>query len=421
LKIILILGGKKVVEYLIIGAGITGVTIARLLQMQGKNNFIILEAETEPGGLCRTKEIGKHYLDIGGGHFLCTKYPQVYDFIFSHIPKEEFNFFPRVSKIRIRNNVIDYPVESNLWQLPVEEQVEYLISVIQAGEVTGKTEPKNYEEWIRWKLGDAIADAYMLPYNRKIWGVEPEEMDVDWLHKIPRLNTKEIVEYSLRRTSNADKMPSHAGFYYPKSGGFQVIFDAVYKQVSNNVVLGEPVRQMEYCKDYWKINDRYQAKNVINTAPWPHLYEALNSPTELENEFSRLKANSIVVSLWEQEYDQDWHWCYDPNLDLEYHREFYIHNFAPHSQSNGMYTETNLKRWPGKYKTWSNGAQPIYEHVNDVAYPIPVLGHANAIEKILRYYEPKNLFGVGRWGQWQYFNSDVCIWEAMKFAKNLAG
>ena len=79
-------------EFIIIGGGITGVTLGRLLQMSGVNNFIILEAESEAGGLCRTKLIDGHYLDIGGGHFLCTKYPQVYDFIFSHIPKEEFNF-----------------------------------------------------------------------------------------------------------------------------------------------------------------------------------------------------------------------------------------------------------------------------------------------------------------------------------------
>ena len=26
-----------------------------------------------------------------------------------------------------------------------------------------------------------------------------------------------------------------------------------------------------------------------------------------------------------------------------------------------------------------------------------------------------NLYGVGRWGQWQYFNMDVCMLEAMKF------
>jgi hypothetical protein len=82
-----------------------------------------------------------------------------------------------------------------------------------------------------------------------------------------------------------------------------------------------------------------------------------------------------------------------------------------------MYTETNLTRWPGSETSWSNGKKPIFEHINSVAYPVPVVGHSKAISSILEYYERQNLFGVGRWGQWQYFNSDVCILEAMKFIK----
>jgi protoporphyrinogen oxidase len=410
---------NEIYDFLIVGAGITGVSIARLLQMKGINNFLILEAETEAGGLCRTKSIDRHHLDIGGGHFLCTKYPQVYDFIFSHISKEEFNFYSRVSKIKLGNNLIDYPIESNLWQLPIKNQIDYLISALQAGEVIGKPEPSNYEEWICWKLGKKIADMYMLPYNKKIWGVEPEQMDIDWLHKIPRLDTREILESCLLQKSDDEKMPSHSGFYYPKEGGFQVIFDSIYNHVSKNTILSEKVYSLENCQDYWLVNNSYKAIQIINTAPWPHLKQALNPPSSLDSSFEKLVYNSIVVSLWEKEYNHDWHWCYDPNQDLEYHREFYIHNFAPHSQCNGMYTETNLKRWPGVEKMWSNHSKPIYEHINQVAYPVPVLGHSTAIQKILSHYKKQNLFGVGRWGQWQYFNSDVCIWEAMQLINEL--
>ena len=67
------------------------------------------------------------------------------------------------------------------------------------GEAMGGEQPKTYEEWIRWKLGDKICDKYMLPYNTKLWGVSPSEMDVDWLYKIPRVDVKEIIRYSLQR------------------------------------------------------------------------------------------------------------------------------------------------------------------------------------------------------------------------------
>lgn len=406
-------------DYLIIGGGITGITVARLLQQRTNLEVLVLEAGSEAGGLCRTKEINGHYLDIGGGHFLCTKYQQVYDFIFSHIPESEFNYFPRVSKIQLEGEIIDYPVESNLWQLPIEKQADYLMSAMLAGEANNKEEPTNYSEWIRWKLGDRIAEFYMLPYNEKIWGVRSDEMDIDWLHKIPRVKTREILISCLERFSDTNKFPSHAGFYYPKNGGFQLIFDAIYNHVADRVVLNQPVVSLEKTSKGWLINEQYEAKVVINTAPWPKLYSALLVPEELEDAFANLRFNSIVVSLWEEKYHHDWHWCYIPDSEIRHHREFYINNFAPHSKQNGLYTETNHIRWNTQSGSHGFTSSPVYEHINDVAYPVPTLGHTKAIKSILDYYEKDGLFGVGRWGQWQYFNSDVCMWEAMKFVDGL--
>ncbi len=406
-------------DYFIIGAGITGVTVARLLQQRGDTNFLILEAENEPGGLCRTKIIDGHTLDIGGGHFLCTIYPEVYDFIFSHIPKKQFNHFQRISKIKLADTIIDYPIESNLWQLPQDEQVNYLISTVQSGEVVGLKEPKNYEQWIRWKLGGAIADNYMIPYNQKIWGVKAKEMDIDWLNKIPRLNTEEIIKSCLSKVSDREKFPSHASFYYPKQGGFQVIFDAIYKHVKKHVHLNEPVTKLQYKKNYWLINNKYKAKIIINTAPWIYISQALGKPKTLVKQLKFLKANSIVVSLWQEKYNHDWHWLYIPSLKEERHREFYINNYAPTSKKSGFFSETNIKRWPNREGKWSNGKKPLFEYINKFAYPIAVLNHSKAIKKIHEYFRPKNLYGVGRWGQWQYLNMDVCMWQAMQLLKKI--
>ena len=159
----------KTVGTVIIGGGITGVTVGRLLQQGGFDDFVILEKELEPGGLCRSRVIGGHVLDLGGGHLLCSKYRDVYQFIFDHLPASEFNSFDRVSKIALHDHVIDYPIEYNLWQLPIDEQITYLLSCIRAGESEGDRRANNFEEWVRGKLGDAIADNYMIPYNRKIW------------------------------------------------------------------------------------------------------------------------------------------------------------------------------------------------------------------------------------------------------------
>ncbi|MDL2295369.1 FAD-dependent oxidoreductase [Lachnospiraceae bacterium OttesenSCG-928-E19] len=404
-------------DFLIIGGGITGITLSKKLKEKGKS-VLVLEAKEEAGGLCRTQNVNGHEFDIGGGHFFHTKHQEIFDLVFKYMPESEFNFIPRVSKLKMGETTIDYPLESNLWQLPLDEQIEFLISVIRNGESLGKAEPKNYEEWIRWKLGNKICDTYMIPYNTKLWGVAPSEMDVDWLYKIPRVNVQEVLKYSLERKQDVNKFPAHISFYYPKVGGFQKIVDALFEDEKENTLLNTKVVKLTQNQDnIWVINDEFMAKNVINTTPWNDLYEALGAPMELKSDFEKIQYNKLVVSLYEKDFDVDWHWRYVPDMDKDYHREFYIPNFAKSSKKNGMYVETNVKRFKGDEP--SVGSKALMHYETDAAYPIPVIGHADAIKNILDYYKPKNLFGVGRWGQHQYQNADVSMFEALKFVEGI--
>ncbi|MEZ0216434.1 MAG: NAD(P)/FAD-dependent oxidoreductase [Rariglobus sp.] len=399
-------------DYIIIGGGITGITAGRLLQLSGVENIAILEAGAEAGGLCRTRQIKGHVLDIGGGHFLCSKYPDVYRFVFAHLPQEAFNSFTRVSRVALDGAEIDYPVESNLWQLPPETCADYLISAAQNGEARGLPAPTDFEAWIRWKLGDRIAERYMLPYNRKIWGVEASEMDIDWLHKIPRIDLREIAVACLRRSMDRDKMPSHSTFYYPKAGGFQEIFDAIAAPLRDRIHLSTPVNRIERDGDALLINGQLRARAVINTVPWSHLAGSPIFDADTRAAIARLRHNDIVVSLHEEPIQTDAHWLYQPNEALPHHRSFFIPNFAPHSAANGIYRETNIKRW-------QPGHEELFSHCNNHAYPIPTLGWADAINQILAHTRSLGIHGLGRWGQWQYFNSDVCIKEAMQLVERL--
>ena len=51
---------EKKVKYLIIGAGISGLSFANEL---GNNNYIIVEKENEVGGFCRTIKKGEYIWD----------------------------------------------------------------------------------------------------------------------------------------------------------------------------------------------------------------------------------------------------------------------------------------------------------------------------------------------------------------------
>ena len=407
-------------EYLILGAGITGLTLLKKMRQKGINNILALEAEKEAGGLCRSFYVEGHVVDIGG-HFFQTKYKEVEDFIFASFPKEKmYKIDPRISKISIEGMDVDYPLESNLWQLPVDKQIKYLISVIRNGEALGKPEPKNYEELIRWKLGDMICDNYLLPYNTKLWGVTPDELDVDWIYKIPRVEVEEVLRYSLERQQDVEKYPCHNRPYYPLSGGYGRVMEAIAKDELQNIKFNTKVTKLRFDENeqVWVINEEYKAKNVINTTPWPDLYEAMGRPEAIREQINKIKYNKVVVSLFETDDNPtNYHWRYRPEMEQQHHRELYISNFVKDSKNYGVFTETNGNRFDANKVTFKG--RNLFNYTTPAAYPIPLVGRTAAITAILDYFKPKHLYGVGRWGEHQHHNHDICIKHALDFVDNL--
>jgi len=65
---------KKDAEVIIIGAGIAGLTAAKLLKAAGRS-VLVLEASDGVGGRVRTDEVDGYLLDLGFQVFL-TAYPE---------------------------------------------------------------------------------------------------------------------------------------------------------------------------------------------------------------------------------------------------------------------------------------------------------------------------------------------------------
>ncbi len=77
-------------------------------------------------------------------------------------------------------------------------------------------------------------------------------------------------------------------------------------------------------------------------------------------------------------------------------------------------TDINRKRWLENDKKWKAGT-PLYEHENIYSYPLPTKTYKQAIRNILDYCKDYKLYGLGRWGQWQYFNTDQCVKQVLDF------
>ncbi len=400
-------------RYIILGAGPAGLTFANMLERKGIRDFLVLEAEREAGGLCRSVEVDKAPLDIGGGHFLDVRRPKVNEFLFSFMPENEWNLFTRNTKIALEGEMIDHPIEANIWQMDVDKQVEYLLSIARAGCVTGAPMPQKFVDWIYWKLGKRVAEDYMIPYNSKMFASDLDALGTYWLDKLPDVSFENTLRSCLVHHAYG-KQPGHAMFYYPKKYGYGELWLRMAAAVGRHMVYECTVTGLSVRKDGVKEiscadGARYQAKRVVTTIPWAALETCGGMPKELWEESAKLRHSSVWVAYEQNQLDTAAQWIYYPEEELSYHRILVRHNFCPNSR--GYWTETNSVRYQKK----DDG----FAYLNRYAYPLNTVDKPKIMDKITDWAVRREIYPLGRWGEHMHYNSDATVQKAMELASQL--
>jgi protoporphyrinogen oxidase len=396
----------KSFKYIILGAGPSGLSFAHTLKSFGESSFLVIEKESVAGGLCRSERIDGAPLDIGGGHFLDTKRKDALKLIFQFMPRSKWLEFQRISKIKIRGIEIDYPVESNLWQLPAETQVDFIESIAQAGCVRGLPMPRSFEQWISWKLGKNIAEEYMLPYNRKIWSISLNRLGTYWLYKLPNVSFRETLQSCLDKKPNGT-IPAHETFLYPKEHGYGEIWKRMGEALEDQLLTSMPVVSIDVRN--MMINDMFKAGKIINTIPWTQWLHISNVPKSVKGDIKKLHFASIDVDYYSEQLSTNAQWVYEPDERLSYHRILCRKNFC---NGEGYWTETNSKR-----ATTPKGLR----FSNEYAYPLNTRDKPSRISNILIWARRNHIMGLGRWGTWEHMNSDVAVSLGIKAAKQAMG
>ncbi|KNZ56925.1 hypothetical protein VP01_2286g7 [Puccinia sorghi] len=169
------------VDLLIIGAGPTGLGAARRLHQLKNESYLVVDEQSEAGGLASTDVTTEGFLfDVGG-------------------------------------------------QLPIEYQVSCIDGLIDAAEERSRAvaKPKNFDEWIVRMMGVGLADLFMRPYNFKVWGVPTTMMQCEWLgERVAAPSLKLVVKNTLYKKEAGNWGPN-ATFKFPAHGGTGQIWKAV--------------------------------------------------------------------------------------------------------------------------------------------------------------------------------------------------
>jgi UDP-galactopyranose mutase len=170
---------------LVIGAGLSGATAARVLAESGFA-VVVAEAERHPGGHCHTYRDAETGIMVHahGPHILHSDHPEVWAFI------ERFaRLIPYQHTVRAVAGGQTYPLPITLTTLrqffgrdftPAEAQAH-----LAAAGRTYPQAPANFEEQGRALLGDALYEAFFDGYTRKQWGVAPSRLPASIMRRIP--------------------------------------------------------------------------------------------------------------------------------------------------------------------------------------------------------------------------------------------
>lgn len=397
---------------IVLGAGPAGLSVATRLLELGNKDILILEKESEAGGLCRSVFVDNAPIDIGGGHFLDYKNEQVKEFLFRYLPEKEWNLYDRDSRIYMDEKEISHPLEANIWQLDIDEQIEYLISIAKAGCNTGVPKPEHFIEWIYWKLGTKIAEEYMIPYNRKMFSSELDQLGTYWMEKLPNVSFEETLRSCLERRAYG-KQPGHARFLYPKKYGYGEVWTRIASELGGRLQYNSRVTKIDFSnrRVITSDNESYKADVIISTIPWANLEISNDCPAQLKADISKLKNNSVRIDYIDKPINTSAHWIYVPNKDISYHRILARQNF--YSGAIGYWTETNLER----AEELSDSCR--FSYVNEYAYPLNTVDKPDIMKSLMTWAKQHGVIGLGRWGEHQHFNSDVTVERALKLAETL--
>ncbi|HEX4824910.1 MAG TPA: FAD-dependent oxidoreductase [Candidatus Polarisedimenticolaceae bacterium] len=331
----------------ILGGGLAGLATAYFLR--GRPH-VVLEAEETAGGLCRSRTIGGFTFDYTG-HLLHVRDPRAMALLDELWPGV-FDVVERKAAIRTRGVTLPFPFQANLHGLPSEVVADCILGAAEAAGSLIPTDPRtSFRDWSLAVLGRGISEAFMFPYNGKLFRRDPAEMTADWVSwAIPRPTLAEVVRGALGIANRG--MGYNATFRYPKKGGIEVVPEAFARRLAT-VRTGATAVRIDLARRIVTLasGETVTYDALVSTIPLPKLLTlAVGEGIDGAAEAARLDwsvVGCLNLGVDRAGVGDGAHWLYFPDPDVPFYRAGFPHamsaGVAPPGTSS-LYVEFGLKR-----------------------------------------------------------------------------
>jgi protoporphyrinogen oxidase len=331
----------------ILGGGLAGLATAYFL---GDTEHVVLEAEPSPGGLCRSRRVGGFVFDYTG-HLLHVRDPRVVRLLEEMWPGA-FTVIERKAFIRSRGATLPFPFQANLHGLPKEIVAECIVGAAEALAREVPDDPHlTFHDWSLAVLGRGISEAFMFPYNTKLFRRDPKEMTADWVSwAVPRPNLREVVLGALGIRNEG--MGYNSTFRYPESGGIEIVPQAFSSRLrtvrTSTRVAGIDLDRRQVTVEG---GERIAYDRLVVTIPLPaFLRMARGGGLDGARLASRLDWSVVAclnLGIDRAQVGGGAHWIYFPDDDTPFYRVGFPHamsaGVAPAGTSS-LYVEFGLRR-----------------------------------------------------------------------------
>ncbi len=362
-------------DYLIVGSGLFGTTMAYLLHQKGYK-CLVIDKRSHIGGNVYTESVNGINVHKYGAHIFHTSDRRVWEFVNSLV---EFNRYTNSPVANYKGKLYNLPFNMNtfyqMWGVTTPEEAKEMIE--KQRRESGILSPKNLEEQAISLIGKDIYYTLIKDYTEKQWGRKATELPAFIIKRLP-------VRFTFDNNYFNDK--------------YQGIPEGGYTRMIEKMLDGVEVRLNT---DYFGNREYFDsiADRVIYTGEidrffdyrFGHLeYRTVSFETELLEGVPNFQGNAVVNYT-----DAD-----TPYTRIIEHKHFEF----------GQQPDTVISR---EYsKEWRPGDEPYYP-VNDIRN-----SDLYARYKALADGQEKVIFG-GRLAEYKYYDMHQVIASALELAEKL--
>ena len=358
---------------LIVGAGFSGVVIARQLAEQGHHIRIIDQRDHIGGNSYDARDPQTDVMvHVYGPHIFHTDNETVWNYVTQHA-----EMMPYVNRVKatVNGQVFSLPINLhtiNQFFAKTCSPDEARALIAEKGD-SSILEPKTFEEQALRFIGKELYEAFFKGYTIKQWGMEPSQLPASILKRLPV------------RFNYDDNYFNHRFQGMPKLGYTKMI-----ESIANHENITIELQQS------FNAEEREKYDHVFYSGPLDAFYSY---------QYGRLGYRTLDFEkfTWQGDYQgcAVMNYC---SLDVPYTRITEHKYFSPWETHEGSVCYKEYSRECGE---------------KDIPYyPIRQMGEMALLDKYLSLAESeKNITFVGRLGTYRYLDMDVTIAEALNTAE----